>query len=281
MARLLSMLVLAGLQVGSISLYADAGQDCGGCPCPCGTDQAVVRVWRQKDGPPDRFAARAISSRFDKMAADNKTELLVVLGRSARGVWGVEATDSNGTGSFYINLVCTTIDGKRQVFPLIKHSDEAHNVQRSSLASLTLRRLRQLARSGQWDVGSLAPVQLPPRLKPPSLVYREKGKAAYEKASAAAMDRLQNAMTEENMRAYNALGYVWTLNVRGRDGRLMRVERGSHCDNGNFAGAKCFGGIADDANGETWWILVKHTASHTCWATWHSIRLQRGTAAKQ
>ena len=252
MTKLLSiLLILAGLQMGSIAQDASAPVLAQrGCACHCAPDQVTFRVWQQKYGPPDRFAAQAIREWFN-----NKTEHLILLGQSAKGMWSLETQETDTEGAIYSNLVCTTIEGKRKVFSVIKGLEVTYEMKASFLGSLVLRRLGQLAKSGQWDVGSLIPVQLPPPSKPPALIFHEKGKPETE-------------------------GYGWSLNVKARDGQMVRVERSAGCCN-YFRGAKCFGGVRDDAQGEIWWILVKTAGSDNCAARWHSIRLIDKAPVKQ
>jgi len=267
MLKLLTFLVLVALHSGSLGLCANAHPS-PQCACHCETDMASFQVWQAKDGPPDRFAAKAIRRWFNRMTTDSntqpfsKTEHLLLLGRSGKGNWSVESQLTDGEGVVYTNLVCTSIAGKRRVFPLVEklydmtESPSASSFA-SSLAALVLRRLRGLAKSGQWDVGSLIPVQLPLLSKPPALVFHYKGKRDNDE-------------------------YVWSLSVRRRDGRLVRIEsERPYCSGSFFAGAKCFGGVTDDANGETWWILVKTVSTDTCGARWYSIRLTNRASVKQ
>jgi hypothetical protein len=248
-----TLLMAAGLQIFGLHAVSNASPQ--GCACNCTPDTAVFRVWQRKDGPADRFAANAIRSWFDRMGADetlrtngtseafSKTELLILLGRSTQGIWSVETQYTDAGGEVYTDLVCTTIEGKRKVVSVIK-GDEVNS---SSLASLVLRRLRRLAKNGRWHPDSVIPVRLPLQTKPPSLVLRETGKPDDE-------------------------AYAWRLNVRTRDGRIVRIKtkRAGFVD--FFRGAKCFGGVIDDANGETWWILVKTAAIDNCSSEWRSIR---------
>jgi hypothetical protein len=104
-----------------------------------------------------------------------------------------------------------------------------------------------LAKSGRWDADSLVPVPLPLLRRPPSLVFRETGKPEDE-------------------------GYAWRLNIRTREGRLVRIKTKQAGFVDFYRGAKCFGGVTDDVNGETWWILVKTAAIDNCSAEWRSIR---------
>jgi hypothetical protein len=71
--------------------------------------------------------------------AFRKTELLILLGRSSQGLWSVETQYTDAGAELYADLVCTTIEGKRKVFSVIKGD---YGVNASSLASRVLRRLR-------------------------------------------------------------------------------------------------------------------------------------------
>lgn len=278
MVKLLSLLILAGLQIGSIDLYSNAHPLPQGCACHCETDTAIFRVWQQKDGPADLFAANTIGRWLDRIIANtgafSKTELLIILGRSAKGIWSVETLETDNEGAIYADLVLTTREGKRQVFRLVKSfgletlyfpdlpkgaSKQEFTRRRLQLLrdikTRVMRRLSQLAKSGQWDAGLLIPVQLPLLLKPPALVFHEKGKLETET-------------------------YVWSLSVRAKNRRLVRITRGGGCCD-YFRGAKCFGGVADDANGETWWVLVKSAGGDNCGAKWHSIRLTHAAPLTQ
>lgn len=274
MVRLVSLVVLAGLQIGSINLYAGphplllqkSGQgitnpDSRGCACHCETNTAALRVWQQKDGPPDRFAAKAIGRWFDRRIPRSetepvsKTELLILMGKSGKGIWSIETMISDAGGEIFADLVCTTVKGQRKVFPLIEELFVG-DVNASSLVSLVLRRLRQLANRRQWDVGSIIPVQHPLLPRAPALVFHEYGKVDSE-------------------------GYGWRLNARARDGRLTRIVRVRPGPGfAYFRDAKCFGGVNDD-HGETWWVLVKTAFGDNCSAEWHSIRLTHSAPAKQ
>ena len=280
MAKLVSLVILAGLQIGSIDLDASAYPSLlqksrqgitnprgGGCACHCDTDTASFRAWQQKDGPADLFAAKIISKTIDRplTTMSSRTELFILLGRSAKGIWTLETQVPDNEGSIYTDLVCITIDGKHKVFPVVKSFDfpsgKGHQELRRKLNALVLRRLRQLAKSGRWDADLLVPVQLPLLSKPPALVLREKGKPDNEK-----------------------YGYSWTLSIRGKNGRLVRItgERGpAGSVVYNFRAAKCFGGVTDEANGVTWWIMVKTAAIDGCGASWYSIRLTHNAPVKQ
>jgi hypothetical protein len=267
MLKPFTFLVLVALHIGSLDLYANAHPS-PQCACHCETDMASFQVWQAKDGPPDRFVAKAIRRWFNRIITDSntqpfsKTEHLLLLGRSGKGNWSVESQLTDAEGAVYTNLVCTSIAGKRKVFPLVERlydmtASPSATSFASSLAALVLRRLRRLAKSGQWDVGSLIPVQLPLLAKPPALVFHPKGKRDSDE-------------------------YVWSLSVKRKDGRLVRIEREQPgCCGLFFAGAKCFGGVTDDANGETWWILVKTVSTDNCGGRWYSIRLTNEAPVKQ
>ncbi len=255
-----------------------------GCACHCATDTAAFQVWQQKHGPPDSFAAKAVGMWFNRILTPRttgqmftKTELLILLGRSAKGIWCVEAQMTDNEGAIYADLVCTT-KGKRKVIAVIKGftielemgqikpegvsepelSRRREQVVQKKLNTLVLRRLRQLAKTGQWDAAILNPMQLPLLSKPPALIFHEEGKPDTE-------------------------GYGWSVNVKAKGGRLERVVR--HRPPGGFLAwyfraAKCFGGVKD-ASGETWWVLVKTALADTCSAEWYSIRLTHSASAKQ
>ncbi|MEN3335254.1 MAG: hypothetical protein V7641_4619 [Blastocatellia bacterium] len=252
-------LFIVSLQIASTAPYVEAHLLPQGCACHCDPDTATVRIWQQKDGQPDRFVARAMARWLNRIDTDiptrayARTELLILLGKSAKGVWSVETQKTDAGAEIYSNLVCTTVSGRRKVFPMVKG---LFSVKPSLLASLVLRRLRQLARRGQWDTGSLTPVQLPLLSKPPALVLHEKGTNGY-------------------------MGYVWRLNLRAKNGRIVQIARGSDSEPGFYRGAKCFGGVLDDANGETWWVLVKTAFIDNCSAEWRSIHLPYEVPAKQ
>jgi hypothetical protein len=273
MVKLLSLLILVALQIGSLDLYTNAhpllSQKSGqgitnpnswGCACHCATDTVAFQVWQHKDGAPDRFAAKAIGRWFNRMTprseteSFSKTELLILMGKSGKGIWSIETQMTDGGAEIYADLVCTTVKGKRKVFPLIIG---LYDVNASSLVSLILRRLRQFARSRQWDAGSLISVKLPLLTRPPALIFHEKGKLGDE-------------------------GYVWSLDVKAKNGRLLRITRRDRADSGEgfFRAAKCFGGVKDDS-GETWWILVKTAFADNCSTCWYPIRLTHGAPAKQ
>jgi hypothetical protein len=267
MLKPLTIFLMVALHIGSINLCANVYPS-PQCACHCATDTASFQVWKAKDGPPDRFVAKAIRRWFNRIITDShtqsfgKTEHLILLGRSSKGNWSVESLLTDAEGAVYINLVCTNIEGKRKLFPLVKgvydmtESPSASSFA-SSLASLVLRRLRWLAKSGQWDVGLLIPMQPPLLSKPPTLVFQEKGKRGEDE-------------------------YVWSLSIRTKDGRLVRIERmRPGCCGSFFAEAKCFGGVTDDTNGETWWILVKTVSTDNCGASWYSIRLTHRAPVKQ
>lgn len=287
MVKLVSLVILVGLLIGSVEICADAsplliqksGQVItnprgGGCACHCETDTASFRVWQQKDGAADLFAAKTISKTIYRPISEmpprgsgmwqTRSELLILLGRSAKGIWTVETQVTDNEGAIYTDLVCTTIDGKHKRFPVVKRFDfqfdvgsRAEQVLRRRLNALVLRRLRQLAKRGQWDADSLIPVQLPLLSKPPALVFREQGNPDDEK-------------------------YSWSLKVKAKNGRLVPItgDKSSGFLVCSFRAAKCFGGVIDGANGEIWWILVKTAATDTCGAGWCSIRLTNGAPAK-
>src|SRR6266571_4404818 len=280
--KVLALLALVGLEIGSIDLFVNAyplpsrksrqgiaNPDRRGCACHCETDTAVFRIWQQRDGPPDRFAANTIGRWFSRLMtsgcrgeAFSKTELLILLGRAKKGTWTVESRQSDGEGGIYIDLVLTTSEGKRKVFGVTKGLEafvqsppepegelRQLRVLRKHLGVRVMRRLGQLAKSGQWDAGLLVPVDLPLLSKPPALVFREEGKPADE-------------------------GYRWSLNVKAKNGQLVRIIRGKAFPGiGYFRAATCFGGVADEANAEIWWILVKTAVGDGCGASWYSIRL--------
>lgn len=296
MVKLLSIMALAALQIGSIDLFASAHPLPRGCPCNCGPNQGSFRVWQQKEGPADRFAAKTIGRWFEKIIADSgtlsMTELLILMGRSAKGIWSIETLFREGEGDVYTDLVLTTREGKRHVFPLTRRlyldtlyypeppegAREQEFTRRRArllreLHSRVIRSLSQLARSGQWDAGSLTPVKLPLPSKPPALVFKhKKGDPCSE---------VNHASNENASRLMNrSWPNTWTLYIRAKDRRLVRIKRGgAYCE--DFNGAKCFGGVTDDANGEIWWILVKTSGADSCAAEWHSIRLTNSTRLTQ
>lgn len=296
MVKLLTILVLAGLQIGSLGLYANAHPSPRGCPCHCAPDQASFRVWQQKDGPADRFAADTIGRWLDRIIGNTgalvKTELLILLGRSAKGTWGVETWETDGEGAIYANLVVTTSEGKRQVFPLIRrfgldslyfpNLPEGATKQESTRRRLQLlrdlkarimRRLSRLVKSGQWDAGSLTPVQLPLPSKAPALVFQHTKDYPCSEVNHASNENGYKSMNRPRPN-------TWSLYVRAKNRRLVRIRRGgTFCE--EFNGAKCFGGVTDDANGETWWILVKTSGADSCGGEWHSIRLTNSAPVKQ
>lgn len=287
MVKLLSFLVLAGLQIGNIDLYASVCPSPQGCACTCTPDTAIFRVWQQKDGPPDHFAAKTIRGWLTRLVTNpgafTNTELLILLGRSAKGLWSVETLETDNEGAIYTDLVLTTSAGKRQVFSLIKRfgldslyfpnlREGASKQEFASrrvqvvrdLNARIMRRLSQLAKSGQWDVGLLVPVQLPLLSKPPALVFNQKR----EPCSDERLTSNENGSRSLNRPRSNA----WSLYVRAKDRRLVRIRSGGrYCE--YFRGAKCYGGVTDDETGETWWILVKTAGGDSCGAEWHSIRL--------
>ena len=274
MVKVFSFVVLGAIQIGSLHLNANARalalQKSGwqieyphhSCACHCSTETATLRIWQKKDGPADRFAVKMVSRWFhaletfsDVVGSDSparppkyaRVELLTLLGRDSNGVWALEVMETDGGAEFYVDLVCTTNEGKRKVLPVVKGvpSDE---LVKSSLASRVSRRLHQLVQNDQWDPTSLIPVPLPLLSKPPWFVFRPKHHA--------------NGM------------WNWTLSVRARDGRLVRIKtvRPEQVVE-HLSGVEYFGGVTDDANGETWWILIKTEQEHNCSAQWHSIRL--------
>jgi hypothetical protein len=274
MLKPISFLVLVALHIGSLDLYTNAhpllsqksGQgitnpDSQGCACHCETDTVAFQVWQYKDGAPDRFAAKAIGRWFNRLTPRSETEsfskieLLILMGKSGKGIWSIETQKTDAGAEIYADLVCTTVKGKRKVFPLIRELFVG-DVNASSLVSLVLRRLRQATRNRQWDAGSLIPVKLPLLTRPPALIFHEKGSPGDE-------------------------GYAWSLDVKAKNGGLLRIRR-ERADSGGyfFRAAKCFGGVKDDS-GETWWILVKAAFLDNCSADWHSIRLTYGAPAKQ
>jgi hypothetical protein len=142
MAKLLSFFVLGALQIGSLHTNARAlalqksrqgisnsGQ---GCACHCATDTAVLRVWQPKHGPADQFAVNAIRRWFKELTKPfpdsgassplpydwriARSELLILLGRSVKGAWSMEAQRTDNEGAIYADLVRTTIKGKRMSF---------------------------------------------------------------------------------------------------------------------------------------------------------------------
>ena len=62
----------------------------------------------------------------------------------------------------------------------------------------------------------------------------------------------------------------WTLSVRTKDRRLVRIMKSGWS---YFHGAKSFGGVSDESNGQIWWILIKTAGTDSCGTEWHSIRL--------
>ena len=296
MLKITRGVLLSGLLIVSLEPYATAlssqksrqviSNPSYGCACPCGPGTATFRIWQQKDGHPDRFAVNAVrrwlhgltrvfaereSSSTAKTPRTRMTELLILLGRSPRGAWSLEAYEGDPDG-IYANLVCTTTDGKRKVFLLLKQLDISEKLFKrvaadglkdpdvfgdlkrhpqvlrsveSSVASYVSQRLRRLATSGQWDADALVPVDLPPPSEFPALVFRPRG------APESSMD--------------------WTLSLRTKDRRLLSITKGGSY----FHGAKSFGGVRDDSNGQIWWILIKTAYADSCGTEWHSIRLNQ------
>ena len=269
MAIFLRLVILGMLQIGSLEPYANAlsiqkpqqgiSNPGFGCACPCGVHTATFRTWQQKDGPPDQFSGKAIRRwlhGLNKVYADTgssspakgpkirRTELLILLGRSPRGLWSLEAHEDEA--GIRADLVCTTMQAKRKVFRVVEALDIYLQSVESSLASRVSRRLRQLAKTGQWDRDSLVPVDLPLRSEFPALVFRPRG------APESSTD--------------------WTLSVRTRDRRLVRIMKGGSY----FRGAKSFGGVRDDANGQIWWILINTAGGDACYTEWLPIRLIEG-----
>jgi len=244
------IVLLIAIQVGSLGSTAKADRPDYGCACDCSTDTVRFQVWQQRDGPPDRYIAKTIVNWYARLETQKKgwakTELMVLLGTSPQRIWTVETRMLDNRGEIESNLVCTTIEGKRKTFPLIiKLSQYSPSAFRSAI----LPRLQRLRRKGRWDAGSMVPVRLPLLWTAPRLVLHETGQPS---------DDL----------------YRWTLSVRMKDGRLARIDRQNIASYGwYYRDAKCFGGVQDEANGETWWIIVKTALDDTCRATWHSIRL--------
>src|SRR6266571_2493137 len=235
--KVLALLALVGLEIGSIDLFVNAyplpsrksrqgiaNPDRRGCACHCETDTAVFRIWQQRDGPPDRFAANTIGRWFSRLLtsgcrgeAFSKTELLILLGRAKKGTWTVESRQSDGEGGIYIDLVLTTSEGKRKVFGVTK--------------------------------GLEAFVQSPPEPE-------------------GELRRLRVLRKHLGVRVMRRLGQL------AKNGQLVRIIRGKAFPGiGYFRAAKCFGGVADEANAEIWWILVKTAVGDGCGASWYSIRL--------
>jgi len=277
MLKLLSLVVLA-LQLGTLAPDTQAStpqksrQEISypayGCACHCDTSTASLRIWQQKDGPADRFAVRAIGrwfyarEKFTRHPPPSppsgpgqfaREELLVLLGLNTEGVWALELLVTDAGGETYIDLVCTTNEGKRKTLPvaaglLPSQMFSSAKLFPAPLVSRVSRRLRQLAKTGRWHPDSLVPVELPLLSRAPALVFRPK--------------RHPNG------------NWSWTLSARSKDGRLVPIQReGPAPVLEFFQGARLFGGIKDVANGETWWVLTKTLQSDNCGAEWRSIRL--------
>jgi hypothetical protein len=219
--------------------------------CHCATDTTIVQVWQTRYGAPDQFAASAVN-RWNQNTLTSqvfpKTEQLIILGKSPKGVWSIASTCDDGEPSIQANLVCTNVKGKRKVFPLIPELPYMDN---SSLRGIVLRKLRLLAKTGDWDVASMTPVTLLLRSKHPMPVFREKGKQDDE-------------------------GYTWSLYIKNRENRFIQIKRqlpGFVAD--FFNAAKCFGGVIDNGGAEIWWVLIKTHSAEWCFSEWRSIRLPR------
>ena len=244
------VLLLITIQVCSLESTARVDLSGDGCACHCSTDTVMFHVWQPRNGPPERYIAKTIVNWYRRLETPGKgwakTELMVLLGTSPQGIWTVETQIPDNSGEIQSKLVCTTIEGKRKTFPLII---ELSQDSPSMLRSAILGRLKWLRRKGRWDAGSMLPVRLPLLSKAPALVLHETGKPSDDQ-------------------------YRWTLSVRTKDGRLARIDQQKRASFGwYYRDAKCFGGVQDEANGETWWIIVKTALSDTCGATWHPIRL--------
>ncbi|HEU4390799.1 MAG TPA: hypothetical protein VFV34_23545 [Blastocatellia bacterium] len=250
-AMVLSLVILAGIQTRAPASGAEYPSMPQGCACHCFPDTVVTSVWQQKHGSPSRFAARMAARWFHStrtlpvIGPIENSEAFILLGSSQKGVWALEILEIDNGGEVYANLVCVSVNNKRKVFRLITGVTV---INRAALASIIARGLRRLERKRQWDPASIVPVQLPLPSKPPKLILREKGQPD---------DR----------------EYLWTLSIRTPDRRLVRITHARpNMAGGYFRGAKCFGGVTDDAKGATWWILVKTAQADSCDATWYSIR---------
>jgi hypothetical protein len=249
MIRLLIFVVLFEFLPGSIETHGKS------IPlrqaCHCATDTAIVQVWKTRYGTPDRFVASAVNRWARNILTSQfigKTEQLILLGKSLKGVWSVESQFTDGGGELYTYLICTDVKGKRKVFPLIS---ELSYESTSSHKKIVLRKLQQLIKIGKWDVASMIPLTLTLSSKPPVIIFREKGEQYTEK-------------------------YTWSLYVKNRENRSILIRRQQADSTGLFFNeAKCFGGVIDNEGGEIWWVLIKTHQSEWCCSEWRSIRLPR------
>jgi len=169
-----------------------------------------------------------------------------------------------------IDLVCTTTEGKREVFALIERVENAGDrwiePGRTDPAVLAVpRRLQRLAKLGKWRPGELTPIQLPLLSNYPRLTFKQTG--------------ISDNSFGEN--------YAWTLRARTKSGRSVLVASGkpnSPNVDGRFTGRgmcgkQCFyrgsrsiAGVSDGAGGEIWWIHLAMAAADNCGKQWRTVR---------
>src|SRR5260370_9690244 len=150
MVKFISLLLLAGYTIGGV--VAQTGPrpsiaKSGGCACPCYTRPVKVVIWKPEDGAIDQFVGRTVKAQY------HRGEPLILLGRSPRGDWSLETSLDEDIGQVLdINLVCTTLHGKREAFHLIQNYPTASALDPHAggtrLSSPVLRTLQSLESPG-------------------------------------------------------------------------------------------------------------------------------------
>lgn len=141
---------------------------------PSWTDGIVLDLLAPDSGPPLEAAVDVIA----RFAADeSKTDLLLLVGRSARGVWTLEANAAEG--DVVAHLALAGASGRRRVWPLGAAG-------RAAVTAVAAEALRDLVDRIGWLEGRFEPVEPVPLGEPPKIAYAETPRGRWHVAARAA-----------------------------------------------------------------------------------------------
>ena len=250
MVNFTSLILLATYAIGGlVGQQGPRPKNLGGCACPCNARPAKVVVWGPEDGKINEFIVRTIKSGY------NRGEPLILLGRSPKGLWSLET--SGDEYAMKVDLVCNTVEGKREPRSLIESypqaSYEEPTASAADLSSRALTGLKHLEKRGDWRPEELVAISKPLLSTYPRLVLHETGD-------------------------FDRDDYSWTLRARAKAGRFVVVTSGNaHSPKGfrYYRDSRCVAGVSDGAGREIWWVFVATAMADDCEKEWRAIRLTR------
>lgn len=203
---------------------------------PSWTDAVRIDGARPESGTPLAAAADAVGA----WAADSASaDLLFLVGRTARGVWAVEANRLDD-GSIAARLSLGGASGRRRTWVLLERAAPAAAARRIAEA------VAPLARSLGWTEAPLEPVDPAPLGDPPGLAYLPGGRGA---------------------------STGWTLVARPEGGRSVPLAHGGarHAAPGRTWEAAAWSARAFVAAGDWVWVVLKTRDGGRIVGRWESV----------